>query len=333
LRNTCVCYCTDPGYIVPTLVSAIQARAAADYNLADIVICCIDFDLTARSTFEAICIDQSIRVFFFDNDVIDHLHIMFARLFIDRFLPDSYGAFLYIDGDTQFRGLLNDLLRLSLEPGKIQAVADPMSFVVAEGGLGSTGSRTYLQGLGLADQTSTRYLNSGVLRASRSDWREVSRDALAYWKRWPERCKHRDQSALNAVLQGNYTPISLRWNFPVFMRNCGVEARLQPVIYHFCSNPRPWSGNFPPWDGSFVTPYQTLLIKYPQLLAYAPKSLSGARRVQYFFQQRFKRVFEALRWKHSALPDLILQYDRQSTLSLLADDREPQGRKRLSSKV
>jgi hypothetical protein len=103
--------------------------------------------------------------------------------------------------------------------------------------------------------------------------------------------------------------MSFRWNFPIFFRNCGVEAPLAPRVYHFMSKPKPWNGAFPPWDSSFVEPYMKLLSEYPDLSAHS-KKLPLSAHIKYLGQQYSKRATETITWRFSSRRQAILQFEK-----------------------
>ena len=112
-------------------------------------------------------------------------------------------------------------------------------------------------------------------------------------QRWPLRFL--DQDALNLVAADRQMPMSLAWNFPIFMRNSGVESTMEPIIYHFMSNPKPWHGAFRPWTSDFHRPYVEIIQKYPEIAPYL-QTLPNVRRLKYLLQQHYKNQTERLTW-------------------------------------
>jgi hypothetical protein len=103
-------------------------------------------------------------------------------------------------------------------------------------------------------------------------------------------------------------PMSLAWNFPIFMRNAGVEAAIRPSVYHFMSNPKPWQGVFPPWRADANEPYREIVRRYPALAAHSPR-MSAGRRLRYHVQQRYKKIGEVVTWGLSHRRRRILRYE------------------------
>lgn len=158
----------------------------------------------------------------------------YARLFLDRLLPEAGGRYLYLDADTIVTGRLNELANARLEYG-LGAVADP-------------GIPTLLDPEGLQcpelvqNVVDGPYFNAGVLlidldvlRANRffSRARRYARNARG-------RMLLYDQEALNAAANGRYDEIGCCWNYMTH-GDRGVTIDLTAVrIRHFCSHVKPW---------------------------------------------------------------------------------------------
>ena len=110
-------------------------------------------------------------------------------------------------------------------------------------------------------------------------------------------------------------PLSLAWNFPIFLRNAGLDRAIAPAILHFMSRPKPWHGAFPPWSDTEVAPYRAVLARFPNLAPLLP-ALPPARRAKYAVQQRVKRVLEAASWGRGKLHAAVLAAEAE--LSQLA---------------
>jgi len=315
MAKNCLYFCTDRGYLFTTILSAIQARAHATREIADIYIVGIDLDPHSLSLLCTICEQEEVLCVHASSQTFENLPGMYGRFFFHRLVQKSYRSYFYVDGDTQFTGSLDDLFTVELPPGQLMAAADPMAFMALENTRPAEEFRRYLREIGLPPDRFNRYFNSGAVYAAGDGWSEICEQSLAYVREgkhlgiWP------DQSALNAVAQNCYTPLSLRWNFPIYMKNCGVYEAIQPRIMHFMSNPKPWNGTFPPWDAAAFTPYESLARKYPALGAYR-KVFSPARRMKYHLQQRYKVVMETITWKYSARRKRILDYEKECAMAL-----------------
>ncbi len=106
---------------------------------------------------------------------------------------------------------------------------------------------------------------------------------------------------------------------PIFMRNSRVESTIQPIIYHFMSNPKPWHGAFRPWTPDFHRPYVEIIRKYPEIAPYL-QTLPNLRRLKYILQQHYKNQTERLTWGFGARRQRILHYE--SNVPFLSRERE-----------
>ena len=60
---------------------------------------------------------------------------------------------------------------------------------------------------------------------------------------------HHDQSALNAVATSEKRlKLSCAWNFQTPYKYLDVEEKVQPRIYHFTKQFKPWMGKVIPWN-------------------------------------------------------------------------------------
>jgi len=305
MNSACACFTTDLGYMFPSLLAAIQARQLLDADIADVVI--ILFTQERQDLFSTICRQKGIVLITANPASLQSHTAMYARLFLDELLPAQYSRILYIDGDVQIKASLNGLIQTELPEEAFCAVADPMCISADRGDDRAREIQAYFASLGVENSVAKPYFNSGVLLVNRASWAEISREALKFLTEKPELCRFQDQSALNFAGHARMRPMSFRWNFPIFFRNCGVEANIQPAIYHFMSKPKPWNGVFPPWNASFFEPYARLLGEYPGLAAYAP-AMPVRLRVKYFLQQRVKKLQETASWRFSSRREGVLRY-------------------------
>jgi hypothetical protein len=159
--SRCVCFTTDAGYLFPTLLSAIQARAHSDKALADCIIIQFGELGAADGLFHQVCKDKGILLI---QAGVEHLHgfsAMYARLFLDELLPSRYADILYLDGDIQIGRSLNDLIAWNLAPGKcFAAVADPLAIELQQGSGRSEEISRYFHDLGVTSSPASPYFNS-----------------------------------------------------------------------------------------------------------------------------------------------------------------------------
>ena len=59
--QNCICFTTDAGYLFPTLVAAIQARAHSSRELADVAVYCIGPESAETETFAEVCAEEKLQ--------------------------------------------------------------------------------------------------------------------------------------------------------------------------------------------------------------------------------------------------------------------------------
>ncbi len=306
--DACVVYTTDSSYMFPTLVSAMQARQNTSVSKADIVIFCVDLDAQTEDTFAAVCEREGILLVPVPRKLIEGQMAMMARLFLDNFAPSRYGQFLYLDSDVHIEGSLDPLIEAGVADGEFLAANDPMTFLLGDKSPLSRSLERHLSSIGLDLRQSRNYFNSGVLRISRKGWGKIGGDAWCRFQKCGLTSRFPDQDALNLAGLEHRRPMSLAWNFPVFMRNARVEAAIKPKIVHFMSSPKPWHGVFPPWKNAAHLPYRSVLKRYPSLMEFSLR-MPANRRTVYHLQQRGKQMLEAVTWGYSDRRLRILDYE------------------------
>ncbi len=311
MAKACCCYIIDEGYLFPTFVSAMQARAAVSPRDADIKIFCIGQAGSIAAVYRDICRSHGIDLVCLPSRSIDDMPIMFGRFYLARFLDTSYDAVVYLDGDTQISGSLASLLAARLDPGRFLAARDPMSLMIEAPGREWRRRRDYFQSIGLPAGHLTRYCNSGVLRFNLRDWEAISRSVLGMSANHSHGLKFPDQDALNLVFGTDYMPMSYRWNFPVFFLGYGFDDLIRPIVYHFMSNPRPWHGAFSPWGEEWHAPYRRVVDAHPELRRYH-RPFRNLRAVRYIAQQRFKALLEGPAWSARGVRDRIALHEAEA---------------------
>ena len=309
--SACCCYIINEGYLFPTLVSALQARAAASVDTADIKIFCIGKSTRTVALYREICASHGIDLVSMPSEAIDGMPIMFARFYLSRLLEAKYDSVVYLDGDTQINGSLEPLLAVPLEPGRFLAARDPMSIMIEAPSREWGKRRAYFRSIGLPPDALPRYCNSGVLRFNLRDWGAISLAALAVSATHDHALKFPDQDALNLVFGKDYIPMSYRWNFPIFFLGCGFEDLIEPIVYHFMSNPRPWNGAFQPWGEAWHAPYRRVVEAHPELRRFH-RPFRMLRATRYMAQQRIKSLLEGPTWSSDGVRDRIARHEAEA---------------------
>jgi lipopolysaccharide biosynthesis glycosyltransferase len=305
----CIVYTTDQGYLFPSIVSAMQARRHISPTKADIIIFGFAISPAAQDEVASICHAEGIHFMPVRTDVLEGADAMMARLFLNNFVPEHYTQFIYVDGDVQFCRPLEPLVDADVPAGRFLASNDPMTFLIPEQRGEGLILAEHLRLIGLNRHQASRYFNTGVLRINRAGWDEIGREAWKLCQRHAGPFRFPDQDPLNIVASDSHIPMSLAWNFPIFMLNARVADIIRPAVYHFMSRPKPWQGPFPPWTAAAQAVYTTALRCHPALAAYH-RPFPIRQQVRYHMQQRYKRLTETVTWGFNRRRDRILDYER-----------------------
>jgi lipopolysaccharide biosynthesis glycosyltransferase len=159
------------------------------------------------------------------------------RYHFDHFASD-YDRLIYLDADTRVVGDISLLFDLCLGDHSFAAVQD--AIFVAGTDPHSVAS-AYFAGLGL--DSSTRYLNSGMLVIDPTRWRQdrISQKVNEFMESNLDSCLFADQSALNAVVRGSFQNLSPVWNalFPIWF-NGRLSEFVSPALFHYVGSMKPW---------------------------------------------------------------------------------------------
>ncbi len=309
MRRICVCYTPDQSYLFPSFVSALQARRFTPRNLADIVIIAFGIDPVAEVIFAEACARADIVFLTRSEADIGGAPAMLARLFLADLLPKHYDFFLYVDGDTQIRGPLDDLLLNPVPYGMFYAAADPMTFVGDDSDRLSRTIAAHFASLGLSSVDASRYFNSGVIYAERTGWARIGAEAWKMFSGQSGASRFPDQDVLNLVGLPHCLSMSLAWNFPVYMNSIRVLSVIRPRIVHYMSRPKPWEGVFPPWNAEASAVYDKVASVYPDTARYW-RRMKRTTWMRYHLQQRYKRMHAMVTWGFGAKRRRILAYER-----------------------
>ena len=149
----------------------------------------------------------------------------------------DYRKVLYLDSDIWIAGRsIGDLFNLDLRNYAVAAVRDSGEIVRG----GSPEWLTYKSKLGLA--AAAPYFNAGILLIDleRFHQRGIGEDAIRYVAGGKYLGGLDDQSALNAVLRGDWLELSPRWNWTFASRDA-LTRELAPEIVHFVGGSKPWN--------------------------------------------------------------------------------------------
>ncbi len=143
---------------------------------------------------------------------------------------------LYLDADLVITDDLSDFWNVELDDNYVAAVENPFF--------------NRYKSLGISPEFG--YFNAGVLLMNLKRWREsnVQQKAVEFLNNNKAVCEMFDQDALNAVFNGNWIKVPLRWNLQtIYLRrkkslsNLSDEiskAYRSPGIIHYSSSSKPW---------------------------------------------------------------------------------------------
>lgn len=269
--TACIALTCDLKFLFPSLVCARQALANAPPGV-DVVIH-LDSNALSLDQIRQIKAVTGVQILPVSADGVDMLNAAvpsgrfegsrfsratMLRLILGHLIDPKYRRVIYLDGDMQVQNSLAPLVSAPLPTGHIMAVRDWNALHVLPGMPGFEHERAALLALGLPEATLTRYFNTGMIVGDLAAWRDVGRDALAFFTSRPEVCRYHDQDALNAVAHDRVELISARWNFLRFYLVLPVYRELDPAIVHYCYRPKPWDGPIQPWGLKGFQPYLQL---------------------------------------------------------------------------
>lgn len=291
-----VCYAASGGYLLQTVLSAVQARQHTPRSVPVVVAHLRQEGSDAAAPFRRVLEDAGVDLIEAPVGLLGDLHFAFARLFLPDILPREITDVLYLDGDTQIVGDLAPLLHLAPPKDGLIAVKDPMVFIH-----GTTPSfhrkvESWWEESGIPPAVRERYVNSGVLRIRRDTLLDLRLEVQALLRADGRHARFLDQDLINRAMGDRVATVGLDWNFPGFLLGTRVETGSSPRIIHFMSDPRPWQAPFRPWGAKYFEPYARLVARYPELEPVWRRA-SSLQRARYGAQQVFKHLTERRTWQ------------------------------------
>lgn len=268
-----ITFVSDRGYVAQALIAASQLAAQPDVvAIADIIIYLIDIPSDEQAAIQNALGSAHFNFMFLDShgfltdsaDRLPEIHCprsTLGRLVVDAEIPAQYDTVIYMDGDIQVVGPVAGLIARECEDGMVYAGIDRL-----DNGGRYANPPAYLQGIGV-DHVS-RYFNAGIMMANRATWRRVTAQALRFLAENPERCKHLDQSALNAVVGPHRRILSPEYNYTTWFRHADRHRRIDARIIHFTGPLKPWNTTKGPWAAKCRQVYVDFLAQYPYFERY-----------------------------------------------------------------
>lgn len=166
--------------------------------------------------------------------ISDHIsHATYYRIMGPQLLSPDVQRALYMDCDVVVLGPIDDLWDLEMG-GTVVAAAQEFS--------------TFERHESLEMPAGAPYFNAGILLVDCPKWREedVTRKAMEFISRNPDKVLFWDQDALNHVLAGRWKELDPVWNLQalayIFPELDGLRRKVEPGcrIMHFSSPSKPW---------------------------------------------------------------------------------------------
>lgn len=273
--SSLIVWATDKGFIVPSLVAASQVRANQATIKPDINIYLSDFTNDEAAILQPVADALEISLIRVSTDILrvnaDSERLFnrgisptaLMRLAIADILPTTYSNIVYLDGDMQVHGPLDELLAKPPPPGKIAAVAECYVILRDVDGSRRPWVVDQLTTLGLTNEK--QYMNSGMLSFAPSTWPKIAAQALEFFRENSEICPNYDQCALNAVLKGEWLPIHPAYNWHSHFHHLAGPGDFPKRVVHFTTRPKPWQLAQSSWSPLYYFPYKAILNQYPEL--------------------------------------------------------------------
>ena len=166
---------------------------------------------------------------------------VFRRLFLDDILPAHFERIVTVDSDMLIvRPGLKRLESFDLGGRPLAAAYDMIFLMDLKGDALARQFQRSRRALGLA--LDTPYFNAGLMAIDRAAWRaeKLTERVTKALRDEPERYPFMEQDALNAALEGNFAPLSPRFNFMGDFFLLDLERWLEPMVLHFVNAPKPW---------------------------------------------------------------------------------------------
>jgi lipopolysaccharide biosynthesis glycosyltransferase len=203
---------------------------------------------------------------------------VFRRLFLDEILPTHFERIVTVDSDMLIvRPGLKRLESFDLGGRPLAAAYDMIFLMDLKGDALARQFQRSRRSLGLA--LDTPYFNAGLMTIDRAAWRaeKLTERVTKALRDEPGRYPFMEQDALNAMLKGNFAPLSPRFNFMGDFFLLDLERSLEPIVLHFVNAPKPWELG---WRGEarFAENYRAWFAASPWPdLAKAPATPLGRR--------------------------------------------------------
>lgn len=158
--------------------------------------------------------------------------IVYARLFLDAYLPADIDRFLFIDCDVYVRAPIERLFAIDLNGKALAAAPEPGRQHLMLG--------DDLRGVGKPFASHDPYFNAGVMLIDRARWAEADLPGVleGHIKSGMIETLYQDQDVLNLKFQGDWLRLDPLWNLT---KPHPALRALDPMIVHYTTSMKPWN--------------------------------------------------------------------------------------------
>jgi lipopolysaccharide biosynthesis glycosyltransferase len=158
--------------------------------------------------------------------------IVYARLFLDDYLPAEIERFLFIDCDVYVRSPIEELFALDLGGNALAAGPEPGRQHLMLG--------DDMKGVGKPFQSHDRYFNAGVMLIHRAAWRAADLPKVldGHIKSGLIEKLYQDQDILNLEFKNRWLRLDPLWNLT---KPHPALRALDPHIIHYTTGMKPWN--------------------------------------------------------------------------------------------
>lgn len=184
----------------------------------------------------------------------------YLRIFAPRIFENDYNRMLYLDSDMFIRrGNISKLLDLDIANFAVAAVRD-MNQLRKRGRV----SADYVP-LGLSY---SKYFNSGFMLIDVTNYNQqnISERAIEFVIKNETKILQHDQTALNAILHGDWAELSINWNYLYSHQTAYFAGFFDPAIIHFVGRRKAWSGQYNGYSRFYTEQYRKFFEQnFPEL--------------------------------------------------------------------
>lgn len=210
----------------------------------------------------------------------------YLRIMAPDLLRDDYRRMLYLDADIFYqRGDLNRLLELDLGGRPLGAVRDMIQLRKPDRVPGD------FVPFGLPFG---KYFNSGVLLIDVAVWnaQQITEKSLDFAAQNALKLLAHDQTALNVTLRGNWTELSLVWNYEYSHQTMYFAGTFDVCFFHFIGRRKPFNQRYGGFPRRFTEEYRLFFDTHtPQLAGTAQNGLEVQKhRRKHFYALMFHLI-------------------------------------------